>query len=148
MTVCSPLETLDSYGRMISWFHTFRFVPFYYSKSKQKILVPQPRAHASHYHRKSAKLRSALSSWLILGLYTSYVVFNSSKSIAVLLKPKVHELTKSYILFFMLLLWIALFNSNLCFLHPHVLPSIINQLMRTSRRLPQSAGKNSLLFRC
>ena len=140
----SPFETLYSYGRMISWFHAFGFVPFYYSKDAQQMVVPPgQRRHAADSLRSgkaSAKrARSLCSTWLKLALYASYVALNSSKSISVLLKP-IHVLAKAYILFFMLLLWIALYCSNLSFLQPQNLPSIINQLMRTSRRLPGAHG--------
>ena len=142
--IAVPLDTLPSYGRMISWLHKLGYVPFYYSKSQEEILVKsQGRIRSAHVlsdHEKLGKTQITLSTWLILALFTSYVVFNSSKSLAVLLNPKAHALVRVFIVYYTSLVWTALYNSFLAFLHPHALPSIMNQLMETRRRLPPRSG--------
>ena len=104
-----PLDTLDSYGRMISCYHKLGFVPFYYSKSKREFMVrsQQRRKRSAHVlidPEESGTIQVTLSAWLILAIYTSYVIFNSSKGLRVLSNPKVHALSRAFEVFYTSLL--------------------------------------------
>lgn len=82
------MDTLESYGGMISCFHKLGYVPCYYCKSKQEILVKRPREKRSGHtlidHKKSAKTEiSSFSSRFYLAnfLWISTAIVVSCRAI-------------------------------------------------------------------